>query len=40
MHAINLAKRTATLTRTLAAGALIAGAISATPAVADWVPPF
>lgn len=40
MHAINLAKRTATLTRTLAAGALIAGAVSATPAAADWVPPF
>lgn len=35
MRAINLAKRTAILT-----GALVAGALSLTPASADWVPPF
>jgi hypothetical protein len=35
MRAINLAKRTAILT-----GALVASALSLTPASADWVPPF
>jgi hypothetical protein len=40
MRAIDLAKRTAILTCTLATGALVAGVLSITPASADWVPPF
>jgi hypothetical protein len=35
-----MAKRTAILTCALVSGAVVSGALSATPAMADWVPPF